>query len=608
MLAHRSRGNQEALSTLGTQLALGPELTDEGCELGDLAAQPIPISGVRGPDHLRVGRGEALLSRGGAACEEGAGEEDSACPGERCTSRGEHSSLLPIPGPEYLAEACCTRGAAASRAGTLGEVSSSRRVRRAYVLACAALVLTALPSLAAPQAPTRGAEAVILVATPGVDPHELARALRGEGAVITHVYTDALTGLAGSLPAHLLVSLADDPRVGHIEADLPAHLQSTQQHPPWNLDRLDQRSPALNRSYRSVGGGRGVHAYVLDTGVRASHAELRGRVARGHSVIADGWGSQDCVGHGTHVAGTLGGRSTGVAKEVTIIPVRVFDCQGRTSTSKLLAGVEWVTRHHQSGQPAVANLSFQTPSSRALDAAVGRMGAEGVSAAAAAGNSGADACDQGLSRLPGVLTVAATTRHDARAKASNWGSCVEIFAPGERIVSAGHRSDIERVTSSGTSMATPHVAGAAVLLLAQKPSMTPRELSAVILENATEGAVSGARGSPNRLLFSHLTPDAGPVGAPGRPRGVQGLALPTTAGKADVSWEAPHSPSPITSSTIRIHLQGGKVSHTVEVRGAEMRGEVEGLPPGEYSFSVRSTNATGTGGWSARSTEVKVLR
>jgi subtilisin family serine protease len=341
---------------------------------------------------------------------------------------------------------------------------------------------------------------------------QLAAASRAE---ITHVYRHALRGFAARIPPQAVEALRRNPSVAYIEADQVLSIVTTQTNATWGLDRIDQRDLPLNGTYVYNADGTGVRAYIIDTGIRASHQEFGGRVSGGFTSISDGNGTNDCNGHGTHVAGTVGGTVYGVAKKVALIPVRVLNCQGSGTTSGVIAGVDWVTANHV--KPAVANMSLGGGASSSLDNAVANSIAAGVTYAVAAGNSNANACNYSPARAGPALTVGATTSTDARASYSNFGSCLDLFAPGSSITSAWSTSNTATNTISGTSMASPHVAGVAALILQGSPAASPATVGQAITSNATTGKVTNAgSGSPNRLLYMGFiggggTPNQPPV-------------------------------------------------------------------------------------------------
>ena len=323
---------------------------------------------------------------------------------------------------------------------------------------------------------------------------------KAHGGSVAQVYSAALHGFEARVSELEAKSLAADDAVAFVEQNHRVSIAGTQTNPPsWGLDRIDQSSLPLNSSYTYPNTASNVHAYIIDTGILTTHTTFGGRASSGYDFVDNDSNATDCNGHGTHVAGTVGGATYGVAKAALLVGVRVLDCAGSGTDAGVIAGINWVTAN--AIKPAVANMSLGGGTSTALDTAVANSIAAGITYGIAGGNDSANACNYSPARVSAAITVGATTSSDARASYSNYGSCLDIFAPGSSITSAWYSSTTATNTISGTSMATPHVVGAAALILADNPSYTPAQVRTAMIGNATSGVVtSPGSGSPNLLL------------------------------------------------------------------------------------------------------------
>jgi subtilisin family serine protease len=414
---------------------------------------------------------------------------------------------------------------------------------------------------------------------------------RAHGARTTHVY-GALKGFSAEMPAGAANAMANDPRVKYVEEDGEVHIDTTQTGATWGLDRIDQRNLPLDGNYTYATTASNVHAYIVDTGILTSHTQFGGRASVGVDEIGDGRNGIDCNGHGTHVAGTVGGSTYGVAKGVSLVAVRVLDCSGSGSNSGVIAGVNWVATH--AIKPATANMSLGGGVSQALDDAVTAAVNAGVVFCVAAGNGDAagnplDACTTSPARAAAAITVSATDSTDRKASWANYGTCVDIFAPGVSITSSWYSSTTATNTISGTSMATPHVCGASALYLAGNTTATPAAVASALTSNATSGVViSPGSGSPNRLLYT------GFIGGGGTPAPTISSFSPTSGG---VGTTVTVNGSNFTGAT-SVKFNGQSASFSV-ISSSQISASVPNCSSsGQVSVTTAGGTATSSGSFS----------
>jgi serine protease len=373
------------------------------------------------------------------------------------------------------------------------------------------------------------------------------------------VFSKVLEGGVYDMTGDEAAELSLNPNVAYIEKDQIVSINATTQaNATWGLDRLDQSSLPLNQTYKYEGNGAGVNVYVIDTGVRISHEQFGGRAEHGGDFVDNDSDASDCNGHGTHVAGTIAGSTYGVAKGAKIYGVRVLDCEGSGTISGVIAGVEWVTAQHK--KPAVANMSLGGGASQALDDAVKASIKAGVTYAVAAGNSNVSACNSSPARVSDAITVGSSTSSDARSDFSNYGTCVSVFAPGSDITSAWYNSNSATKKISGTSMASPHVAGVAALYLASNTNSTPAQVKAALLAGSVSGKISDVKGSPNLLInTAFLAPSQPPPPPPPANNQLQnGVALNNVTSDSKNEEKAYTVEVPANSKNLSISLSGGR--------------------------------------------------
>jgi hypothetical protein len=413
---------------------------------------------------------------------------------------------------------------------------------------------------------------------------------RGNGSTVHYRYRHAIKGFCATIPPQALEGIQRNPNVDYIEADGPMFANPSQSLPSngslWGLDRIDQRDRPLDYIYIYPNTASEVTAYIIDTGIRYDHVEFGGRAVFGYDAF--GGTGADGNGHGTHVAGTVGGVNVGVAKGVALVAVRVLNDRGSGTTSGVIAGVDWVANNHV--DPAVANMSLGGGASTSLDQAVANAVGAGVTFVVAAGNDNKSACNYSPAREPSAITVGSTTSSDARSSFSNFGSCLDLFAPGSSIYSAYKNSSSSYATLSGTSMASPHVAGVVALYLEANTSATPAQVATAITGNATSGKVTSAgTSSPNLLLYNGFIGG----GTPSGPNAPTGLSASYSSPNINLSWT--DNSTDETGFYIERSVNGGLYAQIAFVSAnATTYADGSGFTSGyTYAYRVRAYNTNG---------------
>ena len=445
---------------------------------------------------------------------------------------------------------------------------------------------------AAPAAPEAGTRKYIVTSDSNPVANGLVERAKKSGGKVHNVYSSVLPGFSVSMTAAEVRQLKGERHVTSITPDAVVRSTTTQTNPTWGLDRVDQRSPDGDDAYRYGSTGAGVTAFVLDTGVRLAHSQFGARATSGYDFVDDDANASDCDGHGTHVSGTIAGSTFGVAKSAKVVSVRVLDCYGSGWWSDTIDALDWVVAHKPKG-PSVINLSLGSSAYPLVDEAVARTVAAGIPVVVAAGNDGADACNQSPARTPQAITVAASSSEDWRADFSNYGSCVDLFAPGVDVRSASNASNTASEYLSGTSMATPHVAGVVARYLQIHPGSTPAQTAAALVTASTKSVVKDAAGSPNRLLYAART------SVPGLPTSVT-ASKSDTAKTATIKWSAPSSNGGKAVTSYRVSRNGtsstGVGPLTVTVSSTSRSYTFKSLRKGTaYTLSVRAVNSVGAG-------------
>ena len=450
----------------------------------------------------------------------------------------------------------------------------------ALALAAGALLLGATAAHGAAAAVP--ARPYVVVTRSAASAQSLARAEARRGVRVTQRFTNVLTGFSARLSQAEVRRLRDQASVRRVDVDRVIQVVQAERRASatglWGLDRIDQRGLPLDGRIVTPGQGQGVAVYVLDTGIRLDQVQFAGRIAAGHAVVGNDHGNGDCNGHGTQVAGVIGGEITGVAPQVTLVPVRILGCAGTGLSSSLIAGLDWIVRDHQDGVPAVANISMYGPRMDPVNTAIASAVADGVVVSVASGNDGGNACDGSPSSAPEAISTAATTPDDAMAEWSGWGECVDMLAPGDRVLTAAPAPS-GLVTAGGTSIAAAFTSGAAAITLGLSPFMTPADVRTTLEATATPNVITGLGvGTPNRLLYVGVPFDPSPVPAAVTPPG------PRVFSRVAITFRrAPHTRASVGRYGVSGRtLHGGQLTLTVAGRLVDRR------PVGAGAFAYRT--------------------
>lgn len=628
-----ANNNPSAGSGSGSGL-VGEATPTQSPQVGPIESQPIEIAPISAP--IESGSGGTgtgavgsdagqqvggIIDQGGSAGQVGSGESSGSV-GSSTSPETSASDVIsnPAPGPvgggnqliasarERVADAVEAARKAVQQATGSDLVSTSAALKKAEATAKAinriegasAACLEFIETGVKPQTSCEPARYVIRFA-PGINPADQIRAMKAAKIPISSGLSSSFPGAVSDLSAEQLRTVVYSTKIATVEQDFEIKLDPTapadfQISPTWGLDRLDQVMLPLSGGFTNPNQGKGVLAYVVDTGVLADHSEFSGRVDKGFSAVSDAIGSKDCHGHGTHVAGTIAGLKYGVAKQATVVPVRVLDCAGSGNLSGVLAGLDWIAANHPAGEPGVVNMSLGGGTSASLDLAVDALVASGITVVVSAGNSKVDACGQSPARAPKAITVAASDVKDGFASFSNFGECVDIVAPGVSITSAGIASKSSTAALSGTSMAAPHVSGLVAAAMS-KTYLAPNEVELILKAAAAKDVVKYAPSSTSNLLAQVADPTSTSVS------GSISATIPYTPvlkkasfykDTARITWKiAADGGSPILSHSVRV-WQSGRLVKKVDVGPKVTTAKASGLKVGaSYNFTVVTTNAIG---------------